>query len=192
METASTFTEIRLLENKALTMAQFHYQVGEEVKTVQVERTGATFSVTVGDQRYTVQAQPDAAGRLLLTIDGNRTTAVVAAGDSADPARYVWVDGKSWTLQRVTAARRRQGGAQPTTTGAITAPMPGQILELFVTVGATVAQGDPLVVLSAMKMETRIVAPHAGVVAAVGCTVGETVQRGQLLVQLTPVNSVRQ
>ena len=166
METASTFTEIRLLENKALTMAQFHYQVGEEVKTVQVERTGAAFSVTVGDQRYTVQAQPGAAGRLLLTIDGNRTTAVVA-GDDADPARYVWVDGKIWTVQRVSSARRRQGSAQPTATGAIIAPMPGQLLELFVTVGATVAQGDPLVVLSAMKMETRIVAPHAGVVAAV-------------------------
>lgn len=172
-------------------MAQFHYQIGDDVKTVRVERTGAAFAVTVSDQHYTVQAQPGSAGRLLLTMDGNRTAAVVATGDHTDPARYVWLDGESWTVQRVTAARRRQGGAQPTAIGAITAPMPGQILELFVTIGATIAQGDALLVLSAMKMETRIIAPHAGVVAAVGCTVGETVQRGQLLVQLTPVNSVR-
>lgn len=169
-------------------MAQFHYSVGEEVKTVQVERTGVTFSVTVGDQRYTVQAEPDSAGRLLLTIDGKRTSAVVATGESVDPARYVWLAGESWSLQRVTAARRRQGASQSTGTDRITAPMPGQILDLLVMVGATVAQGEPLVVLSAMKMETRIVAPHAGIVAAVGCAEGETVQRGQLLVQLTPVS----
>lgn len=162
-------------------MAQFHYQVGDTSKTVQVEHAGTTFAVTVGDQRYTVHAQPGVAGHLLLTIDGKRTSAVVA-GEGADPARYVWLAGASWSLQRVTAARRRQGTSQSTATDRITAPMPGQILEVLVAVGATVAQGDPLVVLSAMKMETRIVAPHAGVVAAVGCTEGETVQRGQLLV----------
>lgn len=170
-------------------MAQFHYGVGEEVKTVQVERTGATFSVTVGDQRYTVQAQSDNAGRLLLTIDGKHISAVVATGEGVAPVRYVWLAGEQWALQRVTTARRRHGANSSTTTDRITAPMPGQILELLVTVGATVAQGDPLAVLSAMKMETRIVAPHAGVVAAVGCREGETVQRGQLLVQLTPAST---
>lgn len=167
-------------------MAQFHYEVGEEVKTVQVERAGATFSVTVGDHRYTVQAQPDSAGRLWLTIDGKRTATVVAAGAHTDPARYVWLAGDKWIIQRVTSTHRRFGAGQPAATDRITAPMPGQILEVFVTVGVTVAQGDSLVVLSAMKMETRIVAPHAGVVAALGCAEGETVQRGQLLVQLTP------
>jgi biotin carboxyl carrier protein len=171
-------------------MTQFRYQVGAEVKTVRVERVGTAFSVTIGDQRYTVQAQPGAAGRLRLEIDGERATAIVATGDRTDPARYVWLDGESWTLQRVTAARRRDGGAQLTATGAITAPMPGQILDIFVAAGATVAQGDPVVVLSAMKMETRIVAPHAGVVVTVSCAVGETVQRGQLLLQLTSVSEV--
>lgn len=168
-------------------MAQFHYGVGEEIKTIQVERTGVTFAVTVGGRRYTVQAQPDSAGRLWLTIDGKRTATVIATGESADPARYVWLAGDQWTIRRMTTTRRRPGAGQPAATDRIIAPMPGQILELFVTVGMTLAQGDPLVVLSAMKMETRIVAPHVGVVAAVGCAVGETVQRGQLLVQLMPL-----
>lgn len=168
-------------------MAKLHYQVGNEIRTVRVEREGAAFSVTIGDQRYTVEAKAGTAGRLFLAINGERTTAVVAAGEPSDLARYVWLDGESWTVQRITELRRRPGATQAAATDRITAPMPGQILELLVTPGLTVAQGDPLVVLGAMKMETRIVAPHAGVVAAVGCTVGETVQRGQLLVQLTPV-----
>ena len=168
-------------------MAQFHYQVGNEVKTVRVERTGATFSVTIGGQRCAVQAKPGASGHLFLEIDGQRMAAVVATGEQRDPAHYIWLDGESWTVQLMTERRRRPGTNQPAATDSITAPMPGQILDLLVTLGATVAQGEPLVVLGAMKMETQIVAPHAGVVAAVGCTVGETVQRGQLLVQLTPV-----
>lgn len=168
-------------------MAQFHYQIGNEVKTVQIERTGTTFAVSVGDQRYTVQAKPGTAGRLFLEIHGERMATVVATSGQTDPVGYVWLDGESWAVQRLTVRRRRPGTNQSTATDSITAPMPGQILELLVTPGATVAQGDPLLVLGAMKMETQIVAPHAGVVAAVGCTVGETVQRGQLLAKLTPV-----
>ncbi|MCE7988136.1 MAG: acetyl-CoA carboxylase biotin carboxyl carrier protein subunit [Caldilinea sp. CFX5] len=173
-------------------MPQFHYQVGNEVKTVRVERTGVTFAVTIGDQRYTVEAQAGTAGRLHMTINGKRTAAVVATGERPDPACYVWLAGESWAIPRVTEQRRPQRISQSVATDRITAPMPGQILDLLVAPGAAVAQGDPLVVLSAMKMETRIVAPHAGVVAAVGCTVGETVQRGQLLVQLTPANTIGQ
>ncbi|MEZ4734335.1 MAG: biotin/lipoyl-containing protein [Caldilineaceae bacterium] len=167
-------------------MAQFHYQIGDASKTVRVEREGAAFAVTIDEQRYTVHVQPGVAGRLHLAIDGERATAFVATGERTDPMRYIWLNGASWAAHRVTAARRRHRPGQPAATGNITAPMPGQILELFVTVGATVTQGDPLLVLSAMKMENRLIAPQTGVVTTVDCTVGETVQRGQRLVQLTP------
>ncbi len=46
-----------------------------------------------------------------------------------------------------------------------TAPMPGQIIALFVKVGDTVRRDQPILVLEAMKMEHTIVAPdrrHAG------------------------------
>lgn len=168
-------------------MALFHYQVGNEVKTVRVERTGATFAVTIGDQHYTVAAQLGTNGRLHLSMAGERTTALVVTGGQTDLARYVWLAGESWAIPRMSELRRRQATSPAVATDSVTAPMPGQILDLLVAPGVTVAQGDPLVVLGAMKMETQIVAPHAGVVAVVGCAVGETVQRGQLLVQLTPV-----
>jgi len=169
-------------------MAQFHYQVGDESKTVRVEREGTAFAVTIDEQRYIVHVQPGVAGRLHLAIDGERTTAFVATdGNRADPRTHVWLDGNTWTLHRTTGRRRRQSGPQQESTGNITAPMPGQIIALLVTVGDQVAQGDPLVMLSAMKMETRLTAPHAGVVQAIGCAEGDTVERGQLLVLLTPM-----
>ena len=59
----------------------------------------------------------------------------------------------------------------------VTAPMPGNILKVNVSVGQTVKEGDVLVVLEAMKMENEIMAPCSGVVTAVPTAPSTTVIR---------------
>ena len=66
----------------------------------------------------------------------------------------------------------------------VTAPMPGNILKVNVSVGHSVKKGDLLVVLEAMKMENEIMAPCDGVVSAVPVTKGSTVDTGALLVAI--------
>lgn len=66
----------------------------------------------------------------------------------------------------------------------ITAPMPGTILSVNVTVGQAVKKGDVLCVLEAMKMENEIYAPRDGEVASVTATKGEAVESGKALVTL--------
>ena len=66
----------------------------------------------------------------------------------------------------------------------ITAPMPGNILDVKVAVGASVKTGDVLCVLEAMKMENEIVSPQDGTVASVNCAKGDTVHAGDLLISL--------
>jgi 3-methylcrotonyl-CoA carboxylase alpha subunit len=68
----------------------------------------------------------------------------------------------------------------------VTAPMPGRVLALDVAVGMTVAVGDRLLVLEAMKMEHRLVARVAGTVAAVHIGEGDQVADGTLLVEIEP------
>jgi 3-methylcrotonyl-CoA carboxylase alpha subunit len=62
--------------------------------------------------------------------------------------------------------------------------MPGAVLTTEVAAGDTVAKGDLLVILEAMKMEHRIVAPRDGTVAQVHVDVGDQVDNAQLLVTL--------
>ena len=64
------------------------------------------------------------------------------------------------------------------------APMPGNILMVAVTAGQTVKEGELLVVLEAMKMETEIFAPKAGTVAQVLVSKGSTVNTGDTMVVL--------
>ena len=64
----------------------------------------------------------------------------------------------------------------------VTAPMPGNIWEVRVSVGDTVSEGDVVIVLEAMKMENEIVAPISGKVVGVQVSKGAAVNSGDVLV----------
>lgn len=63
----------------------------------------------------------------------------------------------------------------------ITAPLPGNILDVKVANGAAVKKGDVLCILEAMKMENEIVAPRDGTINAVVATKGSSVNTGDVL-----------
>ena len=67
----------------------------------------------------------------------------------------------------------------------VTAPLPGSITKVSVKVGDTVAAGDTVLMMEAMKMENSITAEFAGTVKAVLCKEGDQVQSGQALVELS-------
>ncbi len=64
----------------------------------------------------------------------------------------------------------------------IEAPMPGMIIRYEVSEGASVKDGDVLLILEAMKMENSITSPVAGVVKQIGFKDGASVQKGDVLV----------
>lgn len=65
----------------------------------------------------------------------------------------------------------------------IEAPMPGLILDIQVSPGQEVKEGDPLLVLEAMKMENVILSPRDGIIKKVAVQPGATVEKRHLMVE---------
>ena len=118
---------------------------------------GALLALEVDGRRRTYQVTCTAAG---LTVAGPQGTAT-------------WQREPDFVDHDVTA-----GGAGPV------APLPGTVLAVHVTTGATVSDGDPLVVIEAMKMEHVIRAGADGTVTEVRVEVGDRVDAGDLVVLL--------
>jgi 3-methylcrotonyl-CoA carboxylase alpha subunit len=78
-----------------------------------------------------------------------------------------------------------RGGAGPGG-DVVLSPMPGLVAAVAVTEGQSVAEGDRMVVLEAMKMEHVLRAPRSGIVAQVAVTAGDQVKAGVALVTLAP------
>ncbi len=72
----------------------------------------------------------------------------------------------------------------PVEAGAVTSPMAGAIKSILVKPGDAVKQGQPLVILEAMKMENQITAPVAGTVKSVNVSEGESVTERHVLLVL--------
>ncbi len=66
----------------------------------------------------------------------------------------------------------------------ITAPLPGNIMQLFVSVGDEVAKNDKLLMYEAMKMENLIKAEKDGVVKSIKVQNGDSVLQGDLLIEI--------
>ena len=114
-------------------------------------------------------------GRMIdLTTEGTPPEiGAVASGHRS----YVRVESER---QRAAAAAAK--GGHGATDKIVKSPMPGRIVKVFVGRGDDVAQGQPLVVVEAMKMENELRSPKDGRVKDVRVQQGMTVEAGRVLV----------
>lgn len=66
----------------------------------------------------------------------------------------------------------------------IKAPMPGMILDVMVSEGQEVKEGENLLVLEAMKMENTILAPRDAVIKSINIKKGKTVSKNEVLIEM--------
>ena len=63
----------------------------------------------------------------------------------------------------------------------VASPVTGSVFQINTEVGATVSEGDELIVLESMKMEVPVEAPINGTVAEIKVEIGQSVNEGDIL-----------
>ncbi|MEY8569427.1 acetyl/propionyl/methylcrotonyl-CoA carboxylase subunit alpha [Brevibacterium linens] len=124
-----------------------------------------TVNLAVGGQANEVEVRTgavdvDADGLWHVTLDGIQHTARIYS-DARDRSIWVSTDSGIHVFTRPLADSSLTPGLE----GAeVLAPMPGSVVDIKVETGEAVEQGDPIVVVEAMKMEHVLTAPAAGIV----------------------------
>ncbi len=161
---------------------KFEAQQGSETIPVEVVGAEGRFTVTIAGEALAVDARQTSEGIWSILLDGGSHVADVTEQDGVyvvDVAgeRYaIRVEEETRYIIRTRGARGAAGGQ------VLKAPMPGKVTLIEVAVGQTVAPGDGLIVLEAMKMENEFKAAVAGTVREIRVAPGQAVNPGDVLV----------
>jgi biotin carboxyl carrier protein len=159
-------------------------------------RDGAPVEIAaerVGGDHWRVRVGPSTHEFRVASL-GNGGVRIVPVGAEAEPACVAFgvptgrsfmvrVSGRTYTLQEPETGPRARGGAGGGD-GTVRAPMTGTVLKVLCEVGDRVTADQTLAVLSAMKMEHKLLAGIDGVVRTVAAAAGDSVEQGAVIVEV--------
>ncbi len=163
----------------------YRLNVGGELREVVIEDDGeGRFVAKIGDAEYSVVLESLDDNMLFrLRIDGRRTpVAIKREGYALD--LFIGPDHYGVEIER--SAAGSFDTLAPAIAGLLrlTAPMTGQVSEVLVDLGDQVQEGDPLLVIVAMKMNNEIRSPATGTITELAVAATDTVDQGDLLLVL--------
>lgn len=126
----------------------------------------------------------DELGQLIVFSEGQSHAISIEGSEervSVTLAGYFYDIGLEDERERAAHAAEHAAGKSG---GLVNAVMPGVVVELLVQKGQAVEKGQPLLILSAMKMQNEISAPQAGVVQELFVAPGQAVAAGARLASL--------
>lgn len=161
-------------------MRRYTLDISDREFVIDVQELAADrFEVIVGDDSYEVT----------LSGDENLAEAIITPGFQPATGSAPRTSVKSVARVRDEPASKSAAPAAPRKPagggggkGALTAPMPGVILEVNVKAGDQIERGQQVAILDAMKMHNVIGAARAGTVAEVFVVVGQNVDHGDAII----------
>jgi 3-methylcrotonyl-CoA carboxylase alpha subunit len=153
------------------------FRHGETEKAVSVGYVRGGYALELDGIATPARGERTGHSMLRIELGGMRLPAtVIASGEK----RHVFLHGRAWQLACVDPLYHAGEGVGEG--GGLAAPMPGKVISLIAQPGSAVAQGAPLLILEAMKMEHTIAAPAKGTLKAFRYGVGDSVAEGAELV----------
>ena len=160
---------------------KFEAQHGGRTLPVEITGRAGRYTLVIEGTTITVDARQTVEGIWSILLDG---ASYVADVTEQEAGYAVDVEGERYTIRVEEESRyliRTRGATGADRGQVLRAPMPGKVTLVEVTVGQTVAPGDGLIVLEAMKMENEFKAAVAGTVKEIRVEAGQPVNPGDVL-----------
>jgi biotin carboxyl carrier protein len=157
----------------------FLFWLGQKEVKVSLEAVGDNvLRVSVGDTSYDVSAEFIGQEEILLNVDGRIFNVIV---HSNSLCHSVFINGRLFRVEKRSALKilREEKGRQKKRDIKIT--MPGRVVQVLAAPGDEVQEGQPILVLEAMKMQNEIKAPQPGHLTRVHFRAGDYVEAGSIL-----------
>ncbi|KRP09411.1 MAG: hypothetical protein ABR94_00325 [Sphingobacteriales bacterium BACL12 MAG-120802-bin5] len=157
----------RVTVNQSASFAVSGFEVDGVEEAVDMQQTGARFwHILHKGRSYSVELIRRNAEDKTMTLRVNNQVYTVSVKDKMDQL-----------LEQMGLGAAGAGKLKN-----LKAPMPGLVLDIRVEPGATVAKGDPLIVLEAMKMENVLKAEGEGVVKTIEVKKSQNVEKGLVMI----------
>ncbi len=93
----------------------------------------------------------------------------------------------SFTVETPISFKRRkylEKSVEPSSMVSVEAPMPGKIVDILVEEGSEVKEGEPIIILEAMKMQNEISSHTSGVIQSISVKKNDSVMKDDLLIHI--------
>ena len=168
-------------------MPRYHVVVDDREFDVELKYRSEKYEIVINGRTLSVESHRLGESRSLLLVN-NQTLEVDVRANGAGRETTVFMRGLEIpvTVEDFHLAKlRRTAGlaAGPAIESSLKAPMPGLVIDIKVEVGREVKQGDPLVVIEAMKMENIIKARGKAIIKKVCVEAGKSIEKGDLILE---------
>jgi biotin carboxyl carrier protein len=160
---------------------QFHWRIHDKPIDVRVERSEDSGAIYVDDRPTAFVVLERDTNRVVIDVEGRIHQAFMTSDRNGCT---VWYEGRLFRLERIKTGVNEYASTATAGTGEIHSSMPGKVLRTLVNAGDNVQEGQPLLSLESMKMETTISATKTGRVAEVRVQAGQVVDLGELLLRI--------
>ncbi|KAB2810081.1 biotin/lipoyl-containing protein [Phaeocystidibacter luteus] len=141
----------------------------------------------VNDQEYSLDVVRQDSNRFNVRYGDGSYEVEIHEFNKTDKTAVINVNGISHTLSMqddidILLDKMGLSDALVQKVGEVKAPMPGLVLDIRVSIGDEIEEGDPLLVLEAMKMENVLKSPTAGKIKGISVEKGQAVEKNQILI----------
>ncbi|MCF7913152.1 MAG: biotin/lipoyl-binding protein [Candidatus Cloacimonetes bacterium] len=138
------------------------------------------YKLTINQKEYETKIVDYSDSRAIVKVNGHEYEVNIAQ-DTKAVTQIVRSPKKSPDIEMLSSSGKKAAVVTP---GTVVSPIPGLVLSINVKVGDTVAQGDTIIILEAMKMESEIASTAAGTVKKILVKEQQSIQENDPIIEV--------